>query len=500
MTDLSRTEPAEGREEPRRLNALGNALLARGETAGAVGCYRAALGLAPELAELHYNLANALAVDDPAAALAGFDRALGLDPGLGGAWNNSGNLLRRAGRPAEAMERYRRAVFLAPGDATLRTNVGAALLDQHRAEEALVWFAQAAQGVGADPGALAYAGQALLRLGRPEAALPWFEAALAADAADVPARTGRAAALLTLGDYAQGWRDFEARLADPRIAAGLPQGWIWDGVSPVAGRTVLLSGEQGHGDVIQFARYAPLLRARGARVVLRVPAGLVRLLGGLADAVIALEAPLPAFDLHCPLMSLPHRFGTTLATVPDKVPYLAAEAARLGGGGRGLRVGLAWSGNPAHMLDALRSIPAAALGPLLGVAGVEVHVLQPALRAGDAALAELPGLHRGGAVDFADTAARVAAMDLVISVDSAVAHLAGAMGRPTWVLLPYAADFRWLRGREDSPWYPTMRLFRQAAAGDWGAVIGAVAGALAAWLVVSRARSVEASCRGDGGA
>ena len=185
-------------------------------------------------------------------------------------------------------------------------------------------------------------------------------------------------------------------------------------------------------------------------------------------------------------MSLPQRFGTTLATVPDQVPYVAADPAlvavwreRLSDHAR-LRVGIAWSGNAAHMVDARRSIPAAAMAPLLRMPGVAFYLLQTELRPADFPVAAgLPGLHASGAESFAETAALAALMDLVITVDTSVAHLAAAIGRPTWVLLPYAADFRWLRDRSDSPWYPTMRLFRQTAAGDWASVIDAVIAELA---------------------
>ena len=486
-------------DDPALHNDLGNALLAKGDAAAAIACYRAALARAPGLAALHFNLANALVADGGTdAAMAAFGQALAIDPGHAGAYQNAGNLLRSLGRPVEAADSYLRALHLSPADASLRYNMGVALLDQHRPEEALTWFEQAAGAARPHPPAFASAGEALLRLGRPEQALAWFRQALMLNAQDTAARFGQAVALLTLGQYREGWRDFEARLADPRIAAGLPRfdAPAWDGTQPVAGRTILLAAEQGNGDTIQFARYAALLRDRGADVVLQVQRGLVGLMGGLADLVIDQQAPPPPFDLHCPLMSLPRGFGTELATVPDAVPYLVADPVRVEAWRRRLpdnvrpRIGIAWSGNADHMMDHLRSIPAALLRSMLTSTPCSLHLLQTEIRPSDADAAHgFPGLHDHTAdlVDFADTAALISLMDLVITVDTSVAHLSGALGKPTWILLPFSADFRWLRDRANSPWYPTARLFRQESAGDWRSAIETVAGSLAMLCAGNRA-------------
>ena len=257
---------------------------------------------------------------------------------------------------------------------------------------------------------------------------------------------------------------------------------MWLGEEPIAGKTILLHAEQGFGDTIQFVRYAPLLAGRGARVVCEVQPELQPLLAQLQSADITVTpkgTPLPAFDLHCPLLSLPLAFGTQPETIPAAIPYLAAPAARLAEWRDrlppgGPRVGFVWSGQPSHKNDANRSIPLKRLAGLFKNAPLRCFSLQSQMRETDnEALQDLPNLvHVGDSFrDFADTAAVIALLDVVVSVDTAVAHLAGAMGKPVIVLLPYAADFRWLRDRDDTPWYPSAKLFRQPVFGDWDSVI-----------------------------
>jgi Tfp pilus assembly protein PilF len=460
----------------------GNRAMAAGDARTAVECYRAALAAAGDDAGLYYNLGNALrAGGDDAGAEAALRRAIALAPVLAAAHNNLGNLLRATGRPAEALEAYRHALHLAPHDFQVRGNLGTALLDLQRPEEALVFFAQAVAAAPADAQARINLAGALMLNHEPAAALDEYRRARSLAPALPDARFGEAVALLTLGDWAAGWEAYEARLRDPRfpqIDMAQPR---WRGDAPLGGRTLLLIAEQGLGDTLQFCRYTRPLRERGARVVLQVQPALRRLLGGLADAVAVPGEALPPFDAWCPLMSLPYAFRTTPETVPA-APYLTAEPARRGrwrrrlGPRRGLRVGLAWAGNVTHPFDALRSLPVAALAPLLAVEGIEVHALQPDAEAADERIAAHAGI-----ADFADTAALIELMDVVISVDTAIAHLAGALGRPVWILLPYAADFRWMLERSDSPWYPSARLFRQARPKDWTGPVGAVASALGAW-------------------
>jgi len=293
--------------------------------------------------------------------------------------------------------------------------------------------------------------------------------------------------LLVRGDFLQGWEEYEWRwktkdAAFPERNFAQPQ---WDG-SPLEGRTLLLHAEQGLGDAIQFIRYLPLVAQNGGNIVLECQPELQRLFQRMAPdlPVLAMGQALPAFDVHCPLMSLSRVFSTDLGNIPQTVPYLHADAAeaalwgeRLAGLGSSLKVALVWAGNPTNKNDRKRSLKLASLAPLAEVPGVRFISLQK----GDAT-AEARTLPAGVALidvaedlkDFADTAALLANLDLVISVDTAVVHLAGAMGRPVWTLLPFAPDWRWLLGRADSPWYPTMRLFRQPAIGDWDAVIAEV--------------------------
>jgi hypothetical protein len=264
---------------------------------------------------------------------------------------------------------------------------------------------------------------------------------------------------------------------------------LWLGEYPPHHKTILLTAEQGLGDTIQFTRYAPVLAGMGAKVVLEIPSELGPLLGRVAgvSGTVARGAALPDFDLHCPLGSLPLALGTEVTTIPGPMSYVSPDEARIAKWrtrlppGAAPRVALAWSGSAAHPNDRNRSIALARLAPLLALEGIEFVSAQRELRGEDAdALAGLARLPHIGEelVDFDDTAAVLALADIVISVDTAVAHLAGAMGRPTWILLPFCPDWRWMLGREDSPWYPSVRLFRQASAGDWEAVISRVRGEL----------------------
>jgi hypothetical protein len=292
---------------------------------------------------------------------------------------------------------------------------------------------------------------------------------------------------LTLGDFAAGWSAYESRwetaaLAPHRRNFTRP---LWLGDRPLAGKTILLYAEQGYGDTIQFVRYAPRVAALGARVILEVQPELVRLLAGLEGIeVIPHGDPLPAFDVQCPLMSLPLAFGTELSTTPADMPYIVPPAPD-GATGQELGgpqplVGLVWAGDRLHKNDANRSMRLATLLPLLALPDLRFVGLQQEICAQDAeVLRSVPRLRAGGPFrDFAETAAAIARLDAVIAVDTAVAHLAGAMGKPLFLLLPFGADFRWLRERSDSPWYPGARLFRQHAFDDWGRAVDTLCGEL----------------------
>ncbi len=257
----------------------------------------------------------------------------------------------------------------------------------------------------------------------------------------------------------------------------------------MAGKTILLHAEQGFGDSIQFLRYLPLVAAKGARIVLELPDSLVPLLGagdGVA-AIVRRGQSLPPFDLHCPLMSLPLAFGTTLATIPAAVPYLQAPPERVAAWRAQMprtavpRVGLVWSGKPSHRNDHNRSLALARLAPLLAQANVEFVSLQHDVRDTDKAALDNAAILRPDFTDFADTAAVIETLDLVVAVDTAVAHLAGSLAKPLWLLLPFCPDWRWMLDRTDCPWYPSARLFRQPRLGDWDSVIEGLCEALASF-------------------
>jgi hypothetical protein len=347
--------------------------------------------------------------------------------------------------------------------------------------------------------ALTTRGNALRALGRLDEALADYDRALAILPHNVGAHFNRALCRLQLGDFEQGWLEYEWRWhkethnKHPHIFAHP----LWLGREPVAGKTVLLHAEQGLGDALQFCRFAPLVSRLGANVMLAVAPVLHGLLTSLpgVSLIVSKSDTTPRFDLQCPLLSLPLALGTRLETIPADIPYLAAPAphrrkwqARLGPRS-GPRIGLAWSGNPEHGNDANRSMTldqAAGLIPeALIRAGLTLHCLQRDMRPRDIpALAMLPQIIFYGAdlAEMSDTAALIAELDLVISVDTAVLHLAGALGVPVWGLLPLACDWRWLTAREDTPWYPTMRLFRQPALGAWETVIARVRGELELWF------------------
>jgi hypothetical protein len=427
-------------------------------------------------ARLNSGLAQAK-LENPERALADFDAALALSPQHPVAHFNRGVALITLRRYAEAVAANERALAAAPDYATAWLNRGMALAQLRRFAEAIASY-----------------GEVLAR---------------AKDSAD--AHFNRALALLTIGDYRRGFEDYEWRWRRTGATAPKSRGRrLWLGDYALAGKTILLHAEQGLGDTIQFARYAPLLAAQGAKVVLEVPPELKSMLARLdgVGAVVARgEAP-PPFDAHCPLGSLPLALKTELPTVPAPMPYLAADEAHLRKWSARIgnlpqpRIAVAWAGNPAHDNDRNRSIAFASLTPLfpppfppplagegrVGASGGTVPSfisIQRDLRGDEAVqLAEQPRLtHIGGELaDFDDTAAVLALCDLLITVDTAPAHLAGAMGRPVWVLVPFAPDWRWMLDGEKTPWYPAARVFRQSSLGDWNAVIARVAAALQSGL------------------
>lgn len=468
----------------------------------ALASYDRAIVLRPDLTEAFVNrgaLLHALGRFD--AALQSFDRVLALQPGDVQALTNRGVVLHDLARYGEALAQHDEALSMRPDDAAALSNRGVTLHKLRRLEEALASQDQALAVRPDYPEALANRGIILADLKRFDEAQADYDRAqaLRPDYADAHFLKGLAS--LVTGDFAQGWAGYEWRHQAPvaRLTPrALPQP-VWRG-EDIAGKTILLHSEQGFGDSIQFCRYAPLLAARGARVVIEVDRPLARLMATLAGAseIVAKGDPLPEADLRCPLPSLPLAFDTRLETIPAAAPYLsapdhagAAWAPLLGNPSR-LKVGLAWAGNPNHVRDRERSMELRHLLPLLNSEATFVS-LQKQLRDGEAALLAQHGVLdvSDRLADFSDTAALIAQLDLVIAVDTGVAHLAGALAKPVWLMVTHAPDWRWLLDRDDSPWYPTLRLFRQDDSRDWGSVIASLSAALAD-LVTRRAAAAAA--------
>jgi tetratricopeptide (TPR) repeat protein len=451
-----------------------------------------ALALEPKSAELHFNRGNALRdLGKWSAALAGYDEAIALNPDFARAHFNRGNALQVLGQREAALASYQRSIALEPTHAEAHFNRGVVLRELGRFQEALASYDEA---LALDP---QFAEAQLNRANllkeqlQLESALVAYERLLEARRDDAEAHTNRALALLMLGDFERGWPEYEWRWLNKhssnfheRREFALP---LWLGQAPIVGRTLLLHAEQGHGDTLQFCRYVAPLAAQGARIILEVQAPLAPLLARLegVSQLIVRGTALPSFDYHCPLLSLPLACHTELRTIPSGKRYLSAEPERIDRwrGRLGLRaqprIGLAWSGSTTHNNDRQRSIALAQWLPHLP-AGFQYVSLQKELRAPDAeALAGSKIMTWAEELrDFADTAALSECMDLVISVDTSVAHLSAALGKSTWILLPYVPDWRWLLHRCDSPWYPSVTLYRQTRIGDWEAVLRQIGAAL----------------------
>jgi tetratricopeptide (TPR) repeat protein len=523
--------------EARLHSKLGVALSELSRFAEAEAAYRGALALDSDLIQARFNLATSLAGQKRLTEAEQTYRAvIARDPDHRRAWVNLGNLLadqnqleeavfayRKAlqdeprgedwqasgrgtavaaltnlagclcelGRLDEAMDACQRALSFDANDAPACTNLGMILGAQGKFADAVTAHRRA---VAADP---AYAkghanlAVALRVIGALDESLAASHRAVALDPDDPLVRFNHAHALLMNGHLASGFQELRwgktCRGASERYPSFAGAEWQGEGF---AGRTLLLYADAGLGDTLQFLRYLPMVAEKGGSIVLQVQPPLVPLVSAQANVtVVARGEPLPRFDLHCPLIDLPRVFGTTLDTIPAAVPYLHPDSAKLSqwrrilDDGDVLRIGVVWAGNPGHKGDRLRSIAAEKLLHRLVMSGVKLYSLQKDLRVADApAVAALgrdivdlaPALG-----DFSDTAAAVAALDLIITVDTSVAHLAGALGRPVWMMLPYALDWRWLRDREDSPWYPTMRLFRQRTPLVWDDVLTRVSAELA---------------------
>jgi tetratricopeptide (TPR) repeat protein len=449
------------------LTNLSFCLTDAGQLEEALSVARRGVEIAPREAEVHLALGYALkALDRLEESIAAHEKAIDLDPDNAEAFNNLAGAFHLVDRFDEAIAACRRAIELRPNQARGYSNLSLLLMES-----------------GDLSGATKTCRDAIAD-GHEDGALKWNLAFL----------------LLKLGQLEEGWvlNEFRHYGCKPYVPPRTFSEPRWDG-SPLGSRTILLHAEQGIGDTIQFVRYAPMVAGRGGRVILDCPRALHQLLKGFAGVseLTCLSVPgavqaAPLFDVECPLMSLPLVFGTTLETIPATVPYLfpdperaARWKSRVGSLEQSLKVGIVWAGNPAHENDRRRSIAPSLLTPLARIANVRLFSLQMAARKGPAAGAPAVAAEMGmidwtaELPDFADTAALLANLDLLISVDTAVAHIAGAMGKPVWLLIPPSSDWRWLTERTDTPWYPTMRLFRQRKMGDWPSVIDEVAAAVA---------------------
>jgi Flp pilus assembly protein TadD len=511
---MTRISEAVGREKAPRSGTVGSsayiatayykqatALLIRGHHAESEKYLREVLRIWPEHAGALNNLGTAVWHQGRAEeAEAYYRRGLGLEPDNFDIVNNLGNALWKQGKPAQAVPYYRQALGLCPDSPEARMNLGVALSDVGEFDEALHWIRASLQDRPHSAEAIDNLGMTLARQGRWDEAMLCYEQALRLHP-DLPeARRNRAYAWLVRGDFERGWPEHEWRLKCRNhvgLTANRPR---WTG-EDLAGRTILLHAEQGFGDTLQFIRFVPPVKARGGRVVVWCPNPLIRLVARCpgVDQVLDTSTPIPDFQLHAPLMSLPALLGTRMDNLPNDVPYLSADSQAIerwrpiverciaredrdetAQGSRSrpvIKIGIAWQGNSLNRVDRWRSIPLRYFAHLAEVPGVRLISLQKG--EGTEQLAELAGqfpvaeLHDASTADgqdrrdFLDTAAVIRHLDLVVTLESAVAHLAGSLGVKVWVALAAVADWRWMIDRDDSPWYPTMTLFRQSTPGDW---------------------------------
>lgn len=467
----------------------------------ALASYECAARIAPEDALAHMYCAYVLFSEGRFdEALARCHRALQLAPTLLPALNLRGMALLKLNLFDEALQSFDLALAIAPQESRVRNNRGLALYGLDRPEEALLEFDHAIRLEPDRAASYNDRGCVLARLNRHADALADFTKALQLDPHCIVGKWNESISRLALGEYRLGWALYESRFelaALPGSDRGLP---LWQG-EDIAGKTILLTAEQGLGDVLQFVRYAPLVAARGANVVLLVQPSLTRLLSSVEGVqhVVDLNAPTPDAELYCPLMSLPHRFQTSVETIPACIPYIHAAPsdiavwkARMAADGpeQALRVGLVWAGSARKSLanremanaDARRSITLQHFAPCARVPEILFYSVQKGEPAAQAAMPPA-GMrlidHTASLLDFGQTAALVMNLDLLITVDTSVAHLAGALGQPVWVLNRFDRCWRWLQGRADTPWYPSMRLFQQTETGQWEMVMEAVARELA---------------------
>ena len=464
-------------------------MVAQGRLAEAIGCFRQALSIQPQHADAYINLGIALKEQGQInEEIECYREALRLNPRHSQGFNNLGIALVALERLEEGATCFREALRIDPANARAYYNLGNFLLKQAQWAAATDCYRKTLSIQPNHLDALNSLGLVLRDQGQLSEAAWCFEQALKIDQRNGWARFNRATLRLLKGDLEGGWREFDSRWEVPGV---IPRSFAqprWDG-SFLAGKKILVYCEQGLGDSIQFLRYLPMVKDRCGTLIVDCHRALASLVAAIpwVDQVVECGAPLPAFDVQIPLLSLPNLFGTTLENIPNIVPYLAAEpqlinkwrgklekelaSVRAGSSAtERLRIGIAWQGDPRHPGYPLKSFPLSFFTPLAEIEGVRLVSLQVGLPESQIGAASFPIVHLGSRFDpfsLNDLAAALMTVDLVVTLDSAVAHLAGALAVPTWVLLPFVADWRWLECRTDSPWYPTMRLFRQTEFGNW---------------------------------
>jgi tetratricopeptide (TPR) repeat protein len=496
-------------DDPEAWNNMSNAYQQAGHPVESESCARRALGLRPNFAEAYNHLGIAVEAQGKLEeAVDHYQAALRLRPEFPEALSNLGRLLRLQGRYDEAAARSHKAVLLNPDLVEAYVNLGNVFLQTGQFAQARAALQEAIRRRPQLVDVINLQGTLAMKEGRLDDALAYFDEALRLQPDNADSHFSRGLVLLLTGDLERGWPEYEWRwrvkeaqsllvVAHARIRP------FWNGL-PIAAKTIHVHAEQGLGDTMQFLRYLPMVKNLGARVIFACPEPLIPLASRCAgfDRIIPLGPEMPDCDEHTPLMNLPRIFGTTLATIPAQVPYVFSDPALVDhwrrelAGYPGRKVGIAWQGSAKNLHDALRSMPLRSFAPLARVPGVHLFNLQKG--PGSEQIAELSGQFKlidlGSRLDttgaFVDTAAVMMNLDLVITSDTAIAHLAGALGRPVWVVLSYAPDWRWMLQREDSPWYPTMRLFRQGAVGRWDDVFERMAAELSA---LPRTRSAVSS-------
>jgi tetratricopeptide (TPR) repeat protein len=482
-------------------NDLGAALQKSGKLDEAIKSHRQAIRLRPDYAEAHNNFGIALQEQEKLdEAIASYDRAIALKSDYAEAYYNRGNVLRIHGRIDEAIKSYKQALSLKPDYTEAHNNLGNTLREQGKIYEAITCYRQALSLNPDHAEAHNNLGTALQEQGKLNEAIASFDRAIAIKPDYAEAHINKSLTLLLTENFEQGWQEYEWRLrAKNRSFPTLHQPG-WDG-TPLNGKSILVHAEQGLGDTIQFVRYLPMVRAQGGYVIFKCQPNLFRLLqsyNGFDEIIeqMPTSESTVQFDVHIPMLSLPGIFGTTLDTIPANTPYITADPKLETlwrtqiGHNEDFKIGIVWAGNAKHNDDRNRSCSLADFAPLANIPGLTFYSLQKGTVSVEAfnppENMKLINLE-GELNDFADTAAVITNLDVVISVDTAVAHLAGAIGKTVWTLLPFAPDWRWLQNRDDSPWYPRpnglagragMRLFRQTRPNDWGGVFEQVKKAL----------------------